>query len=102
MGLAIDGNEVHGIARGGQAFVSLESANKDGSINIDGKNYYPFAENPSGRYKIAGTDANLNPIEINFTISEDGKLTVTKTSNAVYQGTTYLPINQIEVTKQPL
>ena len=40
MGLAIDGNEVHGIAKGGQAFVSLGNPNnKDGSINIGGQDY---------------------------------------------------------------
>lgn len=40
MGLAIDSNVVHGIARGGQAFVSLGDTNeKDGSINIDGQDY---------------------------------------------------------------
>ena len=39
MGLAIDGNEVHGIARGGQAFVSLGNTNTDGSINIGGQDY---------------------------------------------------------------
>lgn len=40
MGLAIDGNEVHGIARGGQAFVSLGNTNNaDGSINIGGQDY---------------------------------------------------------------
>lgn len=35
MGLAIDSNVVHGIARGGQAFLAMQ-ANEDGSINING------------------------------------------------------------------
>ena len=39
MGLAIDGNEVHGIARGGQAFVSLGNVNTDGSLNIGGQGF---------------------------------------------------------------
>ena len=40
MGLAIDGNEVHGIARGGQAFVSIGNVNStDGSLNIGGQYY---------------------------------------------------------------
>lgn len=39
MGLAIDGNEVHGIARGGQAFVSIGNTNVDGSISLNGHNY---------------------------------------------------------------
>lgn len=39
MGLAIDGNVVHGIARGGQAFISAEDANANGSINIGGQDY---------------------------------------------------------------
>ena len=40
MGLAIDGNVVHGISRGGQAFVSLGNTNADGSINIGGQDYF--------------------------------------------------------------
>ena len=39
MGLAIDGNEVHGIARGGQAFVSIGNTNADGSISLNGQDY---------------------------------------------------------------
>lgn len=35
MGLAIDGNVVHGIARGGQAFLAMQ-ANNDCTINING------------------------------------------------------------------
>lgn len=38
MGLAIDGNVVHGIARGGQAFLPI-TKNKDGSVVIDGHTY---------------------------------------------------------------
>lgn len=38
MGLVIDGNVVHGIARGGQAFLTMQ-ANKDGSINLGGNLY---------------------------------------------------------------
>lgn len=38
MGLAIDGNVVHGIARGGQAFLTMQT-NKDGSINLGGNLY---------------------------------------------------------------
>ena len=38
MGLAIDGNEVHGIARGGQAFLAMQ-ANNDGTINLGGNLY---------------------------------------------------------------
>ena len=38
MGLAIDGNEVHGIAKGGQPFLAMQ-ANKDGSINFGGSLY---------------------------------------------------------------
>ena len=39
MGLAIDGNVVHGIARGGQAFVGVGDATANGSINIGGQYY---------------------------------------------------------------
>lgn len=38
MGLAIDGNVVHGIARGGQAFLPI-TKNADGSVVIDGHTY---------------------------------------------------------------
>ena len=38
MGLAIDGNVDHGIAKGGQAFLAMQ-ANKDGSINFGGSLY---------------------------------------------------------------
>ena len=38
MGLAIDGNVVHGIAKGGQAFLPI-TKNKDGSVVIDGHTY---------------------------------------------------------------
>ncbi len=38
MGLAIDGNVVHGIARGGQAFLAMQ-ANNDGTINLGGNLY---------------------------------------------------------------
>lgn len=38
MGLAIDGNEVHGIAKGGQPFLAMQT-NKDGSINFGGSLY---------------------------------------------------------------
>ncbi len=56
MGLAIDGNEVHGIARGGQAFVSLGNTNADGSINIGGQNYLSENKikiNDTGQFKIS-------------------------------------------------
>lgn len=51
MGLAIDGNEVHGIARGGQAFVSIGNTNTDGSISIGDQNYLSKI-----KMKIKGTD----------------------------------------------
>ena len=38
MGLAIDGNEVHGIAKGGQPFLAMQ-ANNDGTINLGGNLY---------------------------------------------------------------
>lgn len=38
MGLVIDGNVVHGIAKGGQPFLAMQ-ANKDGSINFGGSLY---------------------------------------------------------------
>ncbi|AYE61453.1 hypothetical protein BC335_0965 [Lactobacillus helveticus] len=72
------------------------------SVNVDGKTYYPFVENPSGQYKITGTDANYNPLEIDFTISKDGKLTVTWSNNFVWQGTRSKPFDDLKVTKQPL
>ena len=38
MGLAIDGNVVHGIAKGGQPFLAMQ-ANNDGTINLGGNLY---------------------------------------------------------------
>ncbi len=38
MGLVIDGNEVNGIAKGGQPFLAMQ-ANKDGTINVGGNLY---------------------------------------------------------------
>ena len=99
MGLAIDGNIVHGIARGGQAFVSLESAAKDGSINIGGNNYYPFAENPSGEYTISGVFGDdITPLSIDFTISKNGKLTVNSVSVSSDKG----PLESADIEKKPL
>ena len=63
MGLAIDGNEVHGIAKGGQAFVSLGNANADGSINIGGQDY--FSKN---KMAIKGT----GNFDVSFRDSDDG------------------------------
>ena len=102
MGLAIDGNIVHGIARGGQAFVSLESAAKDGSINIGGNNYYPFAENPSGEYTIEqpeSEDGGYVGLDIHLIISKDGKLTVTEASTG---GGGYIVPAELEIKKHPL
>ena len=42
MGLSIDGNEVHGFAKGGQAFVpasTIPKENSNGSITYNGQNY---------------------------------------------------------------
>lgn len=58
MGLAIDGNEVHGIARGGQAFISLGNTNGDGSLNIDGQDYLSKSKmqiKDTGRFDIKFT-----------------------------------------------
>lgn len=43
MGLAIDGNVVHGIARGGQAFLPIDKSNEDGSITYNGQKYIDLA-----------------------------------------------------------
>ena len=71
MGLAIDGNVVHGIARGGQAFVSLGNANADGSINIGGQNY--LSTNSMKIKKISKHGLNFT----NFGESPTGTLDIT-------------------------
>nr|DAW18309.1 MAG TPA: hypothetical protein [Caudoviricetes sp.] len=69
MGLAIDGNEVHGIAKGGQAFVSLGNTNTDGSINIGGQDYLN-----KNKIKIKSTDS--------FDVSiNEGSATIDVTDN---------------------
>ena len=69
------------------------------SVNIDGKNYYPFAENPSGKYDISGlTGSNYIQVDIHFTISKDGKLTINSTS----VGSGAEPLTDISIKKQPL
>ena len=82
MGLAIDGNEVHGIARGGQAFVSLGNTNsKDGSINIGGQYY--FSKNKmkikdTGEFYITwlsdlyGDNLYVSPIDVTDNLSNYG------------------------------
>ena len=72
MGLAIDGNEVHGIARGGQAFVSLGNTNTDGSINIGGQDYLS-----KNKMKIKSTksfDINIEEESESATIDVTDKL----------------------------
>lgn len=53
MGLAIDGNEVHGIARGGQAFLPIDENNADGSITYNGQKYIDLA---NASFKITKID----------------------------------------------
>ena len=73
MGLAIDGNEVHGIARGGQAFVSLGNANADGSVNIGGQDYFnknKMTIKDTGNFNISFTkesDGTADPVPIDVT-----------------------------------
>ncbi|MDH5099744.1 hypothetical protein OQI87_00960 [Lactobacillus kefiranofaciens] len=77
MGLAIDGNEVHGIAKGGQAFISLGNTNnKDGSLNIDGQNY--LSENKmrikgTGDFDLGiGGDSSSGTIDVTSNLSNYG------------------------------
>ena len=76
MGLAIDGNEVHGIARGGQAFVSIGNTNADGSISLNGQDY--LSENnmkikDTGKFYINvgyGTDSySASPVDVTNKLS---------------------------------
>ncbi len=78
MGLAIDGNEVHGIARGGQAFISLGNTNGDGSLSIDGQDYLSKSKmkiKNTGKFNIKFTqdysgEAVLNvPIDVTSNLS---------------------------------
>lgn len=57
MGLAIDGNVVHGIARGGQPFLAMQ-ANKDGSINL-GDNLYAKQDPIVGKKIYVNEDARV-------------------------------------------
>lgn len=77
MGLAIDGNVVHGIAKGGQAFVSLENTNADGSINIGGQDYLS-----KNKMKLEDTGV----FEIGFYIDGGGKETDITSNLSNYKG----------------
>lgn len=81
MGLAIDGNEVHGIAKGGQAFLPIDKNNEDGSINIDGRKYVTMPVSftiPEGTHVSDGEHAS------GFTLSTDCNVTCVGTSNKFY------------------
>lgn len=71
MGLAIDGNVVHGIAKGGQAFLAIQ-ANEDGSITYNGQKYIDLANASFNATKIDEDNryvADDNPNILNFTLS---------------------------------
>lgn len=71
------------------------------SVNIDGKNYYPFVENPSGQYEISGAGSNDDSyVDIKFTISKDGKLTVDLAVGG--SGSSSIPNTDLKIKKQPL
>ena len=68
MGLAIDGNVVHGIARGGQAFLAMQ-ANNDGTINLGGNLYAKqdpivgkdiFVDHDSAAYYLIGDELDTD------------------------------------------
>ena len=66
MGLAIDGNEVHGIARGGQAFLPYSNKLVDFSkATFDTKIYF------SGATFIGETDVNNNHFVVRFSRASD-------------------------------
>lgn len=73
MGLAIDGNAVNGIARGGQAFVGLGNTNADGSINIGGQDYFSknkMAIKDTGRFNVTfqeNDDGSASAVSIDVT-----------------------------------
>ena len=72
MGLAIDGNEVYGIARGGQAFLPIDKNNEDGSITYNGQKYIDLANASLNITKIGYddvTDSSLFHNALDFTIS---------------------------------
>ena len=87
MGLAIDGNEVHGVAHGGQAFVSLESANEDGSINIDGRKQ---AAMPVSFTISKGTHLLRGNVEGGYNLSTDCDATCVGTSDKFYYFSGYV------------
>ena len=72
------------------------------SVNIDGKKYYHFAENPSGKYTIEqpeSEDGGYVGLDIHLIISKDGKLTVTEASTG---GGGYIVPAELEIKKHPL
>ena len=91
MGLAIDGNEVHGIAKGGQAFLSIGNTNADGSLNISGRKYVTMPVSftiPKGTHLFDGTHINgLNLIQ-------DCTVTCVGTSDKFYYFSGYVEAAQ--------
>lgn len=71
MGLAIDGNVVHGIAKGGQAFLPI-TKNEDGSITYNGQKYFDLANASFNVIKVdedRRSVADDAPNILNFTLS---------------------------------
>ena len=91
MGLAIDGNEVHGIAKGGQAFLSIGNTNKYGSINISGRKY---AAMPVSFTIPKGTHLLREGVEGGYDLSKDCDATCVGTSDKFYYFSGYVEAAQ--------
>lgn len=59
MGLAIDGNVVHGIARGGQAFLPI-TKNSNDSITVAGKTYNIEKDTTISSHYLFGLESSKN------------------------------------------
>lgn len=97
MGLAIDGNEVHGIAKGGQPFLAMQT-NKDGSINFGGSLYAKQDPMVGKKFYInaGATIKYLSHIHYGFSISAETEAPNTVLAVLKDDGGTYYVYNTYE------
>lgn len=93
MGLAIDGNEVHGIARGGQAFLPYSNKLFDFSKAVfNTKIYFPDQE------LIGNTDVNNGHFMVRFQLANDIASTYDDFDDCRIVGATYISEDNIDTT----
>ena len=93
MGLAIDGNEVHGIARGGQAFVPYSNKLFDFAKATFGTKIY-F----SSKALIGETDVNNGYFMVTFQQADDMASTHDDFDDCRIVGATYISENNVDTT----